>query len=427
MVTEVITLEGHIIDSNLLARVLDEILAAGGEFEILEIHIGRSRDDRSHALIELRTESVEGMQKVLARVGRCGAIWLESGDVEIRPADGDGAFPPDFYVTTDQQTFVRYQGEWLEVRGQEMDCGLVLNPADRSFRCVPITKVRRGDPVVCGQRGIKVVPADRHRAKGLFGLISADISADKPMYAVIRSCASLLSQVRSSGKKVLLAGGPAIVHSGGSADVVRLIERGYVQVLFAGNALAAHDIEFSLYGTSMGVYVEKGTSADTGRDNHLRAINEVRRAGGIAQAVAQGVLTGGILHACVRHGVPYILAGSVRDDGPLPDTMINTLAARDALRASIVDVGFALLLATGVHSIAAVHLLPAWVPAVCVDLSPTVLSKVAERGSFQTIGLPTDVEAFLRTLVEALDELEPAAQHPASEGPRLTSGATGPR
>ncbi|MBW7906862.1 MAG: TIGR00300 family protein [Phycisphaerae bacterium] len=406
MVAEVVTLEGHIIDSKVLATVLDDIVSFGAEFTILEVHIGQSRNERSHARIEVRAQTLDQMRELLAVMSKHGALWHEAEDVEIVSADMDGAFPEAFYSTTNQQTFVRHGGQWIEVRDQEMDCGIVHDPAGGAFRCVPISKVRRGDRVVCGQRGIKVIPFERQRAKGVFEFMASDVSTEKPKNTIIRNCAQLMVQTRRAGKRLLLVGGPAIVHTGAVEHVVTLIERGYVNVLFAGNALATHDIEHSLYGTSLGVYLDRNSLADAGHEHHLRAINTIRRAGGIRQAVEKGVLTGGIMHACVRHGVEVVLAGSVRDDGPLPDVITDALVAQDRMREGIRDVGFVLMVATLLHAIATGNILPAWIPAVCVDISPSAVTKLADRGSFQTVGLVTDVEPFFRSLVREIGAAE---------------------
>jgi len=406
MISEIVTLEGHLIDSHLLANVLDDILSFGGEFQILEVHIGHSRQERSLARIEIRTQTPEQMRELLAVVSRHGALWHETSDAEILEADMDGAFPEGFYPTTNQQTFVRCRGRWIEVQDQEMDCGLVHEAETDTFRCVPITRVRRGDRVVCGQRGIKVVPFERQRARELFEFMPSDISSEKPKNTIIRNCARLMVQTRRAGRRLLLVGGAAIVHTGAVEHVVWLIERGFVQVLFAGNALAAHDIEHSLFGTSLGVYLDKATLADAGHEHHLRAINAIRRAGGIRAAVEKGLLTSGIMHACVRHGVEVVLAGSLRDDGPLPEVITDVLEAQDRMRAAIRGVGFVLMAASALHSIATGNLLPAWIPAVCVDISPAVLTRLAERGPFQTVGLVTDVEPFFRSLVQEIRRAE---------------------
>jgi len=406
VVSEVVTLEGHIIDSRLLGTVLDDILSQGGEFSILEVSIGHEKSERSHARIEVRAENLDKLKSLLQSLSRHGALWHEAEDAHIQLADMDGAFPEEFYSTTNQQTFVRHNKQWIEVDDQEMDCGLLHDAKTGKFRCIPVVKVKKGDRMVCGERGIKVIPFQQQRSKGVFEFMASDISTEKPKHTIIRNIARLMHEARASGKKILLVGGPAIVHTGASGHVEKMIADGYIHVLFAGNALATHDMENNLFGTSLGVYLEKNTLADAGHEHHLRAINTIRRAGGIRPAVEKEVVTGGIMHACIKHGVKYVLVGSVRDDGPLPDVITDMMVAQDEMRAGIKGVGFVLMVATTLHSIATGNILPAWIPAVCVDINPPVLTKLADRGSFQTIGIVTDVEPFFRGLVGELENLK---------------------
>lgn len=408
MVSEVVTLEGHIIDSNALSQVLDDIGSFGAEFTILEFHVGRTRTERSHARIEVRCQSAEQMRELLSTIGRHGALWESGGEVVLQESPADGAFPPTFYVTTNRPTLVRCGGAWQEVRDPAMHCGIVMS-ADGGFRCVPMADVKRGERVVCGQTGVRVLPPERRRVQGGIEFRSLEISARKPKSRLIKNCAALMRQTRLDGGRLLLAGGPAIVHTGASPHVIRLIEMGYVHVLFGGNALAAYDVEHSLFGTSMGVYIDKAALADVGHEHHLRAINAIRAVGGIRAAVDSGVLTGGILHACLRRGVEVLLAGSVQDDGPLPDVITDSVVAQRRLRASVRGVGFALLAAAGMSAVAVARVLPAWTPMVCADISPEALAEVVERGPAQTVALVTDVEPFLRSLVQTLAALEPGA------------------
>src|SRR4029077_17844057 len=269
-------------------------------------------------------------------------------------------------------------------------------------RCVPMTEVTLGMPIVVGHAGVRVLPAERPRDTALFGFMGSNVSSEKPKAVSLKGVADSIRKTRAKGKKVLLVGGPAIVHTGSAHHVARLIRDGWVQVLFAGNALATHDIEQALYGTSLGVSLTLGEPLEHGHEHHLRAINTIRRLGGIARAVEQGVLTSGIMYECVKAGVDVVLAGSIRDDGPLPEVITDTLVAQDRMRAAIKDVGFALLIATALHSIATGNLLPAWVKVVCVDINPATVTKLNDRGTFQTIGLVTDVEPFLRSLATEL-------------------------
>lgn len=406
MFVETVTLEGHIIDSNLLSQVLDDIGALGAEFTILEIHIGRTRTERSHARIEVRTDDAERMRELLSMIGRHGALWEAEEDAEMVAAERDGAFPDNFHVTTNQQTFVRHRGEWVEVREQAMHCGIVFDPRAGAFRCKPMAEVRRGEAVVCGQYGIKVRPFERHRGPAAMEFRSPEISAKKPKSRLILNCAALMRQVRDGGGRLMLVGGPAIVHTGATGHVVRLIELGYVHLLLAGNALASYDIEHTLFGTSMGVYIDKAALSDVGHEHHLRAVNTIRALGGIRAAVERGVLAQGIMHACVTHGVELLLTGSVQDDGPLPEVMTDVLEAQRRLRAAAQNVDFALMAAAALNSVAAAKALPGRTPLVCADISPEALAKVVDRGTSQTVALVTDVEPFLRSLVQALETEE---------------------
>lgn len=423
MPSEVVTVEGHLIDSKSLAAVLDAILSAGGEFRIQEVHIGEAQSDRSMAQIEVTAETAAKLEQILDVLARHGAIWHEPEDAEIELADMDGAFPERFHATTNHQTLVRHGDTWVEVQRQEMDCGILHDEAAGVFRCVPMVHVRKGDRIVCGDRGVKVIPNHSPRERGVFEFMASDISTEKPKNTIIRSIAASMKETRDAGERILLVGGPAIVHTGAAESVVRLIERGYINVLFAGNALATHDIEANLYGTSLGVYLDRNSLADAGHEHHLRAINTIRRAGGIRRAVETGIITGGIMHACVRHDVPFVLAASVRDDGPLPDVITDMLVAQDRMRAEIAGVGFALMVATTLHSVATGNILPASVQAVCVDIHAPAITKLADRGSHQTAGLVTDVEPFFRELVAEIEALHaPARPAVGRSRPRTVRG-----
>ncbi len=272
-----------------------------------------------------------------------------------------------------------------------------------------MTDVTVGMPIVVGHEGVRVVPVERPRDTNLFGFMSSNVSSEKPKAVSLQGVADSIRATRAEGKKVLLVGGPAIVHTGSAAHVAQLIREGWVQTLFAGNALATHDIEQALYGTSLGVSLVHGEALEHGHEHHLRAINTIRRLGGIEQAVAAGVLRSGIMYECVKAGVELVLAGSIRDDGPLPEVITDILAAQKRMRQAIRDVGFALLIATALHSIATGNLLPAWVKVVCVDINPATVTKLSDRGTFQTIGMVTDVEPFLRSLAADLGRSHPAS------------------
>ncbi|GMU20875.1 MAG: hypothetical protein AMXMBFR13_09710 [Phycisphaerae bacterium] len=402
MVSEEIQVEGHIIDSLVLSKILDEILAFGGDFKIRQVDVGQRRGDRSRAVIDVSAPDLEKLGGILAQIGRHGATFHTPQDAHLVPTDRDGVFPEGFYSTTNQRTLVRRQGEWLPVARQEMDCGIRVDPTG-GFECVPVANVKAGDAIVVGHRGVKVIPLERARQAGVFEFMTSNVSTEKPKNVIIHDVAERMKEVKHAGGKILLVGGPAIVHTGSVDHVVRLIEEGFVRVLFAGNALATHDIELALFGTSLGIHMDQAIPADTGHEHHLRAINTIRRHGSIKAAVEAGVVTSGIMHACIRHNVDFVLAGSIRDDGPLPEVITDVLEAQDRMRGYAQEVGFALMIATTLHSVATGNLLPAWVPVACVDISPATVTKLADRGTFQTVGVVTDVEPFLRELLTELE------------------------
>jgi lysine-ketoglutarate reductase/saccharopine dehydrogenase-like protein (TIGR00300 family) len=403
---EEVEVRGHIVDSLLLPKILDRILLMGGTFEIRECTIGVRRSDPSYARIAIRADSHEALSAILGDVVEHGAWPVHNEDANVVPADIAGAFPEGFYSTTNQPTQVRLAGRWTDVDLQEMDCGIIVDRQRRQARCVPMCHVAVGMPVVVGHAGVRVLPLERPREVGVFGFMSSTVSSEKPKSVSVNGVVEAIRATRSQGQKVLLVGGPAIVHTGSAGHVASLIREGWVQVLFAGNALATHDIEQALYGTSLGVSLSRGEPIEHGHEHHLRAINTIRRAGGIARAVEGGALTSGIMYECVKKGVEVVLAGSIRDDGPLPEVITDVLAAQDRMRDAIRGVGFALLIATALHSIATGNLLPARVNVVCVDINPATVTKLADRGTFQTIGLVTDVEPFLRSLDAGLKGLD---------------------
>lgn len=400
--SQVIELHGHIIDSLIFPKVLDAILDSGTEFVIHRADIGRRKGETSFAQIEIMAPTPEALHDIISQVQQLGAVVVESADAQLVPAPADGVFPEHFYATTNLPMEVRIDGEWLPVDFPEMDCGIVV--ADGRAACVPMSDVRAGQLVVVGHDGIRVRPQERPRSPSpTFAFMSSAVSTEKPKSILVAEVAREMQQVRARGGRILVVAGPALIHTGSGEHLCRLIEGGYVQMLFAGNALAAHDVEAAFYGTSLGVSLAKGTLHEHGHQHHLRAINRIRAAGGLRQAVEKGLLRRGVMHACIVHGVEYVLAGSVRDDGPLPDVITDALEAQRRMRALVRQgVDLALLLSTMLHSVATGNLLPANVRTVCVDINPAVVTKLVDRGSFQTSGLVMDVASFLRELLENL-------------------------
>lgn len=400
MASEVVELRGHILDSLLLPKVLDEITSAGARFDVETLNVGRSRQDLSYARIRVEAPDDEVLSEVLTQIQPHGAELVDGADVHLEPAPADGVFPDGFLVTSNHPSFVRHAGQWIPVEPTRMDCGIKVEANGQAARSLRFAQVRKGDLIVVGHHGIRVEPLQRNvRKTDAFEFMTSEVSAEKPKSLAIRAVADTLREVRASGAKILLVGGPAIVHTGAAPHVVRLIEAGYVNVLFAGNALAVHDIERDFYGTALGIHLEHGFPVETGHQHHLHAINRIRHCGSIRAAVEQGVLKSGIMHACIRHGVDFVLGGSVRDDGPLPEVITDVIRAQQVMAEKVQGVGFALMVATMLHSIATGNLLPASCRIACVDINGSVVTKLADRGSFQTVGIVTDVEPFFRELL----------------------------
>src|SRR3712207_6555021 len=379
-----VTVTGHLMDTGILARILDDVLEYGGDYRIESLDLGREHEDESSALVAISADEAEHLDRILMRIQIHGANPVDPGTATTRPAPADGVFPEDFYSTTNLETLVRLDREWLRVDRPEMDCGLVVSEGP-VVRTVPVSDVRAGDAVVCGAHGVRVeLPVQAPRGEeDDFGFMSSAVSSEKPQALLVRQIAERMREVKAAGKRILWVGGPAVVHTGAAPAMVRLVRAGYVDVLFAGNALATHDIESSLFGTSLGVDLAKGSGVPHGHEHHIRAINTIRAAGSIAKAVESGVLTGGVMHAMVTQGKQFVLVGSVRDDGPLPDVYTDVIEGQRAMRAALPGVGFAIMVATMLHSIATGNILPASVPLVCVDLNPATLTTPAEPGNAQ--------------------------------------------
>ena len=405
---ETVLISGHIIDSLVLAKVLDIILMMGGTFDIKDVHIGKTREEPSRARIVIRATSKTLLDDILKTIQPHGASIEREADCQLQPAPADGVFPDEFYATTHLATQIRLGGLWVDVEGIEMDLGICVDPSRKVARAVPMAAVRRGEQVVVGREGVRVTPLQRPQERDSFGFMESAISAERPHGHVISDVAKRLTLLRNAhrqgqpGSNVLLAGGPAIIHAGGRAALTWLIEEGFIHVLFCGNALPAHDMEVELYGTSLGYAHREGRAVSHGHEHHLRTINRVRALGSVEQAVRSGLVKNGIMAACVRNRVQVVMAGTIRDDGPLPGVITDSMQAQAAMRAAIPGVGLALLVASTLHAVATGNLLPASVPTVCVDINPAVPTKLADRGSFQAVGLVMDAASFLRELAREL-------------------------
>ncbi len=406
MVSAEIELRGHIIDSFILPRVWGAIEEAGAHFHVREMRIGQSETEPSYARIEVSAESQQMLDDLIPELQRLGADLAEVQNARTALVTQPGVLPDDFYSTTNLPTEVRVQGEWLPVANIEMDVAIVIDQDAKSAYTTPMHKARVGDAVVVGYEGVRVEAQERPRQREAFGFMQSPVSSERAKALAIRDVASAMIATRQRGGKILWVLGPAIVHTAARGAVAELIRRGYVQVIFGGNAIVAHDVEAAMFGTSLGVDLRTGEPVEHGHRNHLRAINKVRSHGSLEAAYAAGLLGDGIVATSLEHGVELVLAGSIRDDGPMPGVITDSVAAQGSMREAARGVEVAIMAASMLHAIATGNLLPASVRTVVVDINPAVVTKLADRGSAQVMGLVTDVELFLSALVDAL----PASQ-----------------
>jgi len=382
--------------------MFDTVVRHDAAFDVLEFRIGRTNDEPSFVSMRVTSKTPAALTEVLEELVSLGCRVANAEDAHIVRADRDGCAPEDFYSTTNHQTSVRLDGGWVAVDRQRMDATIVIDNGRAA--CRKLREIRAGDAVVCGIRGIKIVPEFQPRDRLGFAFMSNEISSERRVEVGVARIAAMMRAAREAGERIAFVAGPVVVHTGGGVYFCDLIRRGYVDVLLAGNALAVHDVEQALYGTSLGVDMESGRAIEGGHRHHMRAINAIYRAGGLRPAVASGVLRSGVMFECISRNVDYVLAGSIRDDGPLPDTVMNLVEAQDRYTASLQGVKLVLVLSTMLHGIGVGNMLPAWVRLVCVDINPAVVTKLADRGSSQTIGIVTDVGLFLRQLASALHD-----------------------
>jgi lysine-ketoglutarate reductase/saccharopine dehydrogenase-like protein (TIGR00300 family) len=399
MPSEHISLDGHIIDSLTLPKTLDAIVAAGADYTILELNVGREQNDMSHAELEIRSDDAGALESLLIDLQTLGVNRIKETNAETEVTDVDGVLPPGFYSTTNLPTEVLIDGEWLTVENPEMDCGLIIT-SDNKARTIPMHRVKSGDRIVVGDQGVRVTPLSKPRGQNAFEFMDSEVSSEKPKAIIVEQVADRIRAARERGAKVLAVCGPAVIHTGAGPAVARMVKAGYVNVLFAGNGFATHDIESNVLGTSLGVPMTEHSRG--GHSNHVRVVNEVRRFGSIAAAIDAGYIDGGVMYECTKAGVPFVLAGSLRDDGPLPDVQTNVVEAADTMRYLIPDVEVALMLATTLHAIATGNILPATVETFCVDINPAVVTKLTDRGSHQAVGIVTDTGLFISELADAL-------------------------
>jgi lysine-ketoglutarate reductase/saccharopine dehydrogenase-like protein (TIGR00300 family) len=408
MQQEVVEAEGHLIDSHLMERIFDTVVEYNGKFEVEEFRIGRTNADKSYLRLRVETPDAADMQQVLGQLLGLGCTPADTGDAEMGTVERDCCAPEDFYSTTNHRTLVRHKSQWVEVANQRMDAMIVMDGGRAA--CRRLRDLRKGDRVVVGMRGIRVEPESKERDRLAFAFMSNEISSERQLETAVRQISALMAQMRAEGKKIVVVAGPVVVHTGGAAALAAMIRGGWVQALLAGNALGVHDIESALLGTSLGVRQSDGRQEEHGHRNHMRAINAIYHAGSIAQAVESGRLKSGVMYECVQAKIPFVLAGSLRDDGPLPDTITDMNRAQDAYAEQLKGAGLVLCLGSMLHSIATGNMLPSWVKIVCVDINPAVATKVSDRGTGQMVGVVTDVGQFLSTLASALPQAQALPQ-----------------
>lgn len=404
MIAREVEFEGHLIDSMILPKVLDTVLDLEGEFEILEFRIGKRKYDTSYARILVIGKDEKHLEEILKELHKLGARFPDSENVELAEAPDDKVLPENFYVTTNHPTFVKYKGEWLRVEDISMDRVVVIR--NEKAICLAIDEVKKGDLIVVGEKGVKVIPPERPRKSTYFEFMGGKVSSERPNEKIIEEIALDMIEIKKRGGKIAVVAGPAVDHTAARDALASMIRDGYVDVLLSGNALAVHDIELALFGTSLGMDIKMGRPVPGGNRHHLYAISKIVAAGGIKAAVEKGILKEGIMYECVKRGTPFVLAGSIRDDGPLPEVVTDVMEAKKKMREALRGVEMILMLATMLHSIAVGNLLPSTVKTICVDINPAVVTKLMDRGTHQAVGIVTDVGLFLPLLYQKLKALE---------------------
>ncbi|RUT08301.1 hypothetical protein DSM106972_014690 [Dulcicalothrix desertica PCC 7102] len=410
--SRILKLEGHLLDSGLINRALDLIIDNGGSFQVLNFNLGTQRQSTSAAEVKVSAPSHEVMESILSHLIDLGAVDLpqDERDAKLEPVEKNGVAPDDFYVTTIYPTEVRISGEWIQVQNQRMDGAIAITrtPQGTVAKCKLLRDLEVGEEVVVDVLGIRTIRKTESREKRNaeeFSFMSAGVSSERRVELVVEQVAWELRKIRDAGGKVVVTAGPVVIHTGGGEHLSRLIREGYVQALLGGNAIAVHDIEQSMMGTSLGVDMKRGVSVRGGHRHHLKAINTIRRHGSIAKAVEAGIIKGGIMYECVKNNVPFVLAGSIRDDGPLPDTQMDLVKAQVEYTEHIRGAEMILMLSSMLHSIGVGNMTPAGVKMVCVDINPAVVTKLSDRGSVESVGVVTDVGLFLSLLIQQLDKL----------------------
>jgi lysine-ketoglutarate reductase/saccharopine dehydrogenase-like protein (TIGR00300 family) len=403
-VARTVELEGHIIDSGMMETCFGIIMDMGGSFEVEEFAIGRHKTETSYARLQVEADDEATLQSIVHELHQNGANPADPMDATLEPAPADSVVPPGFYSTTNHPTDVRYDGEWVPVGDIEMDCAVVVETdGEPTARTEVLSAVEAGDLIVTGDAGIRVKPPDRPRGQeGAFGFMQGGISSERPSESTISKIAEAIAETNREDGEVLAVCGPALIHSGAREAFARLVREGFVDMLSIGNGFAVHDLERDLYGTSLGMDTESLDHPRKGHKHHIYTISEIIRAGGIEAAVESGVVESGVMYECVCNDVPYVIAGSIRDDGPLPDTITDAVEAQNAIREQAHEADLVLMLSTMLHSVAVGNCLPSTTRTVCVDINPATVTQLIDRGSAQAVGMVTDVGTFVPILAEYL-------------------------
>jgi lysine-ketoglutarate reductase/saccharopine dehydrogenase-like protein (TIGR00300 family) len=402
-----IEVKGHLIDSMILTRIFDKIMDLNGDFQVLEFNVGKKKKESSYARLLVQGGDQHHLHQILESLYREGAQPVYVQQVILEPAYKDMVMADNFYSTTNNATQIYYDGAWIDVEGMMMDKCIVVDTKKKTAACKMIRDIRKGDMIVVGERGVKIIPQERPREGiDIFQFMSSSSSSERPTQQIARKVANDLYHRKRSGGKIIVVAGPVLIHSGAAESFAKLIRMGYVNGLLAGNALAVHDVENALMGTSLGMHVIDGTLAIRGHRNHMQAINEIFKAGSLKAMVEKGILKKGIMYECIMNNIPYVLAGSIRDDGPIPDVLIDVVEAQREYKNVMKGTKMVLMLSTMLHSIAVGNMLPAKVKVIAVDISQPVVTKLLDRGTSQAVGIVTDVGAFLPIVVQYLEQLE---------------------
>ena len=399
--SEEIEVSGHLIDSLILTKIFDKIMDLKGEFQVQEINIGKRKKDQSYARLLIDARNQEHLDKILETIYREGAVSKLQKEITLKKSPKNYVMPDNFYSTTNNHTQVYHKNKWIQVENMMMDKCIVVK-GKRAF-CVPVRDVKKDDLVIVGEEGIKITPPERPReGVNVFEFMNSSSSSERPTQHIAKKVAEDIYNTKKKGGKIVIVGGPAIVHTGASDSVSELIRSGYIDGILAGNALAVHDIEYATLGTSLGMNVKDATLAYHGHRNHMDTINAVFKAGSIANMVKTKKLTKGIMYECVKNKVPFVLAGSIRDDGPLPDVITDVAQAQREYKKVLKDASMVIMISTMLHSIATGNMLPANVKVIVVDINQPTVTKLMDRGTWQALGIVSDVGAFLPMVAQQI-------------------------